>query len=256
MSHVDTRGLAERIRLNPRAVILVGSLHRRSKLSNKLKGLTPHYAMSGCPEVQYRDDGTALSLPNGAEIEFDIEEWTAPLRAANGGSPSVRPSIVQLVFGGRGLPPSQAEYRILREAGSVIDAAIAHEREDFVLVALPLVTPAQYGMSGRYYFLGLFAVDGHPIFLNPAAVQEGFIECPWPEAQQERAAADVVDGDSWYDEVLAVAAELTSDPERLRAAAVKARARALRSAGLADLDAEMKAAADVDRIVAARRRRA
>jgi hypothetical protein len=243
------RDFAAQLNLDPRLVMIRGRVEPRKKNKGDLQGLTPHYATGGCPKVEYLPNGTALEKTDAAEIEFSLIESRIPLPSA-ATTYTGKASIVQLVFGGPGTAPNQAAYRVLHEAGLKLSRAMRSEER--FLVALPQVKPDKGGIcSGRYYFAGLFGLGGDAIYLNPDAIEAKLLTAAWPDDQRERTTRDPVlnaparDGDSWYEDAVALAKELTSDETRIREAAINARTRMLSARGLPAGEARARAQMDV-----------
>lgn len=183
-----TRDLATKIELHPRALLLQGTLEGRMKNSGSLPGLTPHYAMPGCPVVIY-DGANAVEDPNAAELEFNFMETGFPLPAALQGYSAKQGNMVQIMFGRNGQAPTQAAYRVLREASAKIAPLLGSKRQVFA-ASLPILTPGQYGVTvGRHYLLGLFDSDGTPIWLHPDALAAGTLRADFPHDQLERSTA-------------------------------------------------------------------
>lgn len=210
--------LAAKIELDRRAIVMAGTLAPRLKNQGSLSGLTPHYAMPGCPTVRYTEQGAAVEEPNSAEIEVSFQELGFPLPSALAGYAAKQGNLIQVMFGRNGQPPSQAEYRVLREAGTLLARALEAKRE-VVVASLPILSPGQMGATvGRHYLIGLFDTHGKALWLHPAAVERGVLKAPWPEHQKERSMAEAplptTPAAPWYEPLAA----------RLREAGVKGKA--------------------------------
>lgn len=183
--------LAAKIDLDRRAIVMAGTLTPRMKNQGALPGLTPHYAMPGCPPVRYTEQGAAAEEPNSAEIELSFQEMGFPLPSALAGYAAKQGNLIQVMFGRNGQSPTQAEYRVLREAGTLIGRALEAKRE-VIAATLPILSPGQMGATvGRHYLIGLFDSHGKALWLHPAAVERGLFKAPWPEHQKERSVVEV-----------------------------------------------------------------
>jgi len=232
---MNATDLARRLKLHPRALVLTGKISERKKNSETLSGFTPHYAMKGCPIVQYQG-ANALEQPNTAEIEFVFNEADFPL-------PSILPpksvNLAQLVFGREGQAPSQGAYRVLREAGSLLKT-LADSKRDVYLVAMPVFKPGQYGVaSGNLYPLAVLGAEGTPLWVHPEA-QERVLTCDYPAQQKERSLAETRSEErtereameEWY-RPLARALQVHLKGDALHDAVISARAQQLVDRGSA-----------------------
>jgi hypothetical protein len=228
---------AQKIQLHPRATVLLGVVETRTKNKGALPGLSPHYAMTGCPLVHYAGSN-ATAEPNAAEIEFLFQETAFPLPSALSSYSPRQGNLVQLTFGRNGEAPTQAAYRVLREASGVLNQV--GSREVF-LVSLPILTPGQYGvMTGRQYFLGLFNTDGTPIYLHPDAVDQGVFKAPFPIHQSQKGPTTVQDATTapgqvhWYQSLTSALSGVTKlKGKALHETVLKARAQQLVDQGVA-----------------------
>lgn len=227
--------IAAKLVLHPRAIVMLGTCDIRMKNSGSLPGLTPHYAMQGCPVVQY-NGANAVEDPAPANIEFAFQETSFPLPSALQGYNAKQGNVVQLLFGRNGQAPTQPAYRLLREASAKVNAVAASKRQVF-LVSLPILTPGQMGITtGRHYLLGLFEVDGTPIYLHPDAVAQGVFKAEYPADQRERStaaqpAAPVVA--SWYEPMAAALSSVGLRGKELHETILKGRAQQLVDQGVA-----------------------
>jgi hypothetical protein len=231
---VNIREFSARLKLHPRAVILQGRIKFRVKNAGGLPGLTPHYAMPECPIVQYVG-ANVVEEPNAAEIEFQLLENEFPLSSALLPFSQKAGNLVQLIYGQRGKGPTQGAYRVLREAAAAFGRI--GERGEVFLVAFPILTPDKFGInSGRFYFLGMWAVDGTPIYLNPDAVDGKVFLAPYPTEQKERMATNapaVAAAAVWYNAVSSALRATGLKGQKLHQAVLKARARQLVEEGTA-----------------------
>ncbi len=235
---MTTFDLANRIKLNPRAVILAGRIEFREKRSgggdSKIPALVPHYAEQGCPVVQYAGT-SAVSVPSAAEIEFTlVESSNFPVPALLRTFPKQK-NLVMLIYGADGQSPTPAAYRVLREAATLINN-LGQGREAMA-VLLPITTPAAYGVNnGRYCLLGLFTSAGEAIWLNPDAVDSKMFQgVPYPPAQLERAASNApaqAAASVWYDAMAAALAGTGLKGAELRHSILHARAKQLLDQGV------------------------
>lgn len=238
---MNIRELTTKIELHPRALMLQGTLEGRMKNSGSLPGLTPHYAMPGCPLVIY-DGANAVEDPNAAELEFNFMETAFPLPAALQGYSAKQGNMVQVMFGRNGQAPTQAAYRVLREASAKIAPLLGSKRQVFA-ASLPILTPGQYGVTvGRHYLLGLFDSDGSPIWIHPDALAAGTLKTDFPADQQERstaasapkeAPAPAPANNPWYETMRVALASTGLKGKALHTAILNARAHQLVEQGAA-----------------------
>lgn len=182
--------LAAKVELDRRAIVMAGVLVPRTKNNGALPGLTPHYAVPGCPVVRYTEAGAAVEEPSAAEIEVSLQETGFPLPSALAGYAAKQGNLLQIMFGRNGQPATQAEYRVLREAGTLLGRALEAKRE-LVVASLPILTPGMGGVTtGRHYLVGVFDTHGKAVWLHPAAIERGLLKAPWPEHQKERSTAE------------------------------------------------------------------
>ena len=200
--------LASKLKLHPRAVLFTGNLRERTKNSTAgaISGFTPHYAAKGCQPVPYSPAGEPEPVQNeGAAIECDLAEQTPimPSSFASYGKPL---NMVHLIFGSNANQPNNTEYKLLREAGEILRGALGRPVH---VAAVPVLSSGQYGVAtGRLYLVGVFEIDGRPLFVHPNAVGS-VLSSEFPAAQKIRstqAAAPVAAqapaapvGPNWYD---------------------------------------------------------
>lgn len=229
--------LAARIELDRRAIVMGGTLTPRLKNNGGLPGLTPHYAMAGCPVVRYTEQGAAVEEPNSAEIEVSFVEMGFPLPSALSGYAPKQGNLIQIMFGRNGQSPTQAEYRVLREAGTLIGRALDAKRE-VVVASLPILSPGQMGATvGRHYLIGLFDAHGKALWLHPAAVERGVLKAPWPEHQKERSVLEApipaAAAAPWYEPLAKKLREAGIKGKALHETVLKARGQQLVEMGVA-----------------------
>ena len=182
--------LAKNIALAPRAVILTGNLTERFKNSEadqaKISGFEPHYAMTGCPRVQFNPHDEFIPMQQaGAAIEASFtEQFTQPEFSAIATNYGRALNMVHLQFGRQGLTPTPTEAKVLREAGELLKRASGGQA--LHLVAFPIFTSAAYGVAaGRLYPLGVFNQAGEALWLNPLAVGT-LLQAAYPATQIQR----------------------------------------------------------------------
>lgn len=259
---MNIQEFAAKIRLHPCASVRVGRVMDREKSTGEAKvkfsGLQPHYATAGCPMVEWAGD-RPLPFDNGAQVEFHFEEDQAasfpgmergswiPYSALRKGT------LVQLTYGRQGVAPTLGAYRVLREAGFLLNKIKASGKKVF-LVSYSWLSPGTMGsVVGRNHLLGIFSLEGEPLFISPEAMDNGVFQAEWPEDQKERtvagnpAAHAAIQADAaWYEELKGVI--LTFNPkakgDELHQSIIKARAAQLVQRNLApDLESAIITAA-------------
>ncbi len=180
--------LASTIKLNPRAVVISGSLTARTKNSaesGEISGFSPHHARKGIPLVPFEGDEPAPVHMEGACIECDIREQSIlPAAAASYGRTL---NLVHLIFGNENTCPTNNEFKCLREAGEILKANVG---QPVHLAALPILLSGAYGVAqGRLYVLALFDHAGNCLFLNPAAKDAKILQAEYPQTQKIRSLA-------------------------------------------------------------------
>lgn len=230
---MNTTDFAARIQLHPRAIVMLGTAEGRMKNGGTLPGLTPHYAMPGCPLIQF-NGANALEEPNPAEIEFSFQETGFPLPSALQSFSPKQGNFMQLMFGRNGQAATAAAYRVLREASSKIAPYIGSNRQIFA-VSLPILTPGSLGVTaGRHYLMGLFETDGTPIWIHPDA--KSVFKAEFPADQRERSIAGAPSAPaagSWYEPMRAALAYTGLKGKKLEDQVLKVRAGQLVEQGVA-----------------------
>ena len=226
---------ARQLKLHPRCTLLFGRILRRAKNKGTLDGLTPHYAEGGCPTVVY-SGANALEQPSAAEIEMMFEETSFPVPSALRSFSPRQGNLIQLLYGALGQAPTQAAYRVLREASAVLGSIVDRQAQVYA-ATLIVLTPGQYGvMTGRHWLLGVFDLNGTALWLNPDAVDAKALDAPYPASQKERSASAAgghVAVAPWYDTMrAALAATGLKDPQ-LHETILRARAQQLLDNGTA-----------------------
>lgn len=249
--------LASSIKLNPRAIVLSGSIQERMKNSDTgmISGLSPHYATKGIPTVPFEGDEPAPHLHMGASIECALQERPLlPKVAASYGTPL---NVVHMIFGTQALAPTQNEYRLLREAGQILKA---NAGRPIHAACLPVLVSGQYGVAqGRYYLLGLFDEQGHALFINPVAKEAQVLTADFPQAQKVRTTSDQAPqvaqpiqqapaGPNWYETLSSNIATFSGlKGKKLHEAVMETRAKQLvKDKGLKPKDAATQAQADFE----------
>ncbi len=242
---------ATKIQLHPCASVRVGRLTDREKATgeNKIKfsGLTPHYAISGCPLVEWNGD-QPIQVGNGAQIEMHFEEdLTASFPGFDKGSwvpynGLRKGTLLQLSYGRQGISPTAGAYRVLREAGMMLNKLKASGKKVF-MVSYAWLSPGSMGaVVGRFHLLGLFSLDGEALFIAPEAIDNGIFKAEWPADQKERslagspgaqAAAQAEAG--WYEDLKGVVLSINPSAKGadLHKSIINARASQLVQRGLA-----------------------
>lgn len=184
---LDIISFAAAIKVHPRATVLAGSITIRDKLGGKLRGTTPHYLTSGCPQVDYSPSGDVASfIETAAGIEVVIaEKASEPVSALTTGRRIS--NFAQVAFGSDSLGPTEAQYRILREVGQILDR-LADRGVPVYVVAVPILTTAKMGQTnGVFMIAGIFRLDdGAPLWLHPAAIAAKILSAAYPSEQHHR----------------------------------------------------------------------
>ena len=245
---------AAKIQLHPFACARIGRLNHREKTFKEnpddktavgvpFSALLPHYATAGVAPVQWTGD-VAIREAQGAQIEihFALSPSSYPGEPGAIAYTTVRRGdLLQLTFGRQGVPPTAAAYRVLREAGATLDRIMRQSQEIF-LVAYPSFSPGKFGaVNGRLHLLGLFSLEGEPLYVNPEALRDGLFKADFPVSQKERSLIDdtlaaapqaAAASESWYDRLSSVLSAFFKGKD-LHQAILKARANELVEKGVA-----------------------
>lgn len=248
---MNANDLAQKLSLNPRAVVLVGTLRERMKTSEvgQISGFAPHSTVRGCPPVQFDANGEMLpGTHEAAAIEADFtEQYQRPELAAIAGGYGRALNMVHLLFGRAGTAPNAAEAAVLREAGETFRRSLG--RPTF-LVAVPTLAAGSYGVAqGRLCPLGLFSDSGEAIWLHPIAVGT-LLKADFPATQLHRSLTPkppapvivpvVAPEPHWYEKLTAIwkAKQPRFTPAKLHETVLDRRAERLVDDGLAKTKTE------------------
>lgn len=216
---------AAKIHLHPCAFVRVGRITDREKSTGEAKtkfsGMVPHYATSGCPLVEWNGD-QPIQVGNGAQIEFHFEEdLAASFPGYENGSwipynGLRKGTLVQLTYGKQGVSPTTGGYRVLREAGMLLNKVKASGKKVYI-VSYSWLSPGSMGsVVGRFHLLGIFSLEGEPLFLAPEALDNGIFKADWPTDQKERSLAGSLGAQAavkaeagWYEDLKAVVLSMT-----------------------------------------------
>lgn len=243
--------LAAKIQLHPCASIRVGRLTDREKTTGenkaKFSGLIPHYSVGGCPLVEWNGD-QPIQVGNGAQIEMHFEEdLTASFPGFEKGSwvpynGMRKGTLLQLTYGRQGISPTTGGYRVLREAGMLLNKVKASGKKVF-LVSYAWLSPGSMGaVVGRFHLLGLFSLEGEPLFIAPEALDNGIFKAEWPTDQKERSLAGSLGAQAaaqaetdWYEDLKGVVLSINPSAKgaELHKSILNARASQLVQRGLA-----------------------
>ena len=242
---------AAKIHLHPCASVRVGRLTDREKATGEAKtkfsGLIPHYATGGCPLVEWNGD-QPIQVGNGAQIEMHFEEdLAASFPGFDKGSYIPynglrKGTLLQLSYGKQGIAPTTGGYRVLREAGMLLNKLKASGKKVF-LVSYAWLSPGSMGaVVGRFHLLGLFSLDGEPLFIAPEAIDNGIFKAEWPADQKERSLAGSLGAQAaaqaeagWYEDLKGVVLSInpSAKGDNLHKSILNARASQLVQRGLA-----------------------
>lgn len=187
---LELRELHTRIRLHPRAILLAGTLD--DKLKGGLPGSQPHYIGSGVTRVAFNDaTGDPIVInPGSIQAEVKLKEMEHPMPSVYcGGSPD---NTIQLTIGERNCGQVAIHLvRVIREFGEVV-RRLSDSKAHVIVAGLPTQTPGNYGVPvGRIFPMGIFALDGSPLWIFPDALLAGVIKSPYPAGQKERATSQM-----------------------------------------------------------------
>ena len=242
---------AAKIHLHPCASVRVGRLTDREKATGEAKtkfsGLIPHYATGGCPLVEWNGD-QPIQVGNGAQIEMHFEEdLAASFPGFDKGSYIPynglrKGTLLQLSYGKQGIAPTTGGYRVLREAGMLLNKLKASGKKVY-LISYAWLSPGSMGaVVGRFHLLGLFSLDGEPLFIAPEAIDNGIFKAEWPADQKERSLAGSLGAQAaaqaeagWYEDLKGVVLSInpSAKGDNLHKSILNARASQLVQRGLA-----------------------
>ena len=239
--------LATKLKFNPRVSILTGTLEEQRKVEGSLSGFTPHYVLDKCPAISFNEAGDPMAIKTGgAEVEVKLKETDTTFRRILGRRNSST-TVVQLMFADKSNNATEAECRVLREAGRIW-ALLANTRREVYVAAIGILIPAGGWSRGVFHPMGIFSTDGETLWLNPEAIQTGAISNALFHPDQKTltltdeavaaAPAPTIDS-SWYDSVrTALEDALNIKGKKLHDAVIASRAKTLVKEGTAASIAE------------------
>jgi hypothetical protein len=96
------------------------------------------------------------------------------------------------MFGSRYQAPSRPACRVLHEAGRIL-ASIAMSKREVAIAGVMICTASGGTSEGRLQPLGVFDKEtGLPLWLNPEAVQAGWLTAAYPDDQKERSVEETI----------------------------------------------------------------
>lgn len=195
--------IREKLKLSPNAMLAEGVFRLRTK---KMIGSHSPAMPVGYPAhlphvltepLRMLDSMTPEAIEAatvGVQIESSFR-FTTDFPEAYESAKEQRPwGRIALTAGPRGIGASDSEREMMIELSKVLESIM--EREDargrsttpgkpVLLAAYTAMSSGSYGsIEGRLVPVGIFNLDGTPLWLNPLAVARKIVTAPWPSTQR------------------------------------------------------------------------